>query len=86
MEKNRKQIQMNYNKQITVKEAFELFIRKCKVKNLTDSSIESYQRKNHEFIEYVGENTLIKEIYKDIVDNFIIYKMDKGNINSITMN
>ena len=39
-----------------------------------------------EFIEYVGENTLIKEIYKDIVDNFIIYKMDKGNINSITMN
>ena len=77
---------MNCSKDITVEKAFELFIRKCKVKNLTDNSIKSYQQKNREFIEYVGASTQIKEISKDKVEDFIIDKMDKGNINSITMN
>lgn len=86
MEKSRTKIQMNCSKDITVEKAFELFIRKCKVKNLTDNSIKSYQQKNREFIEYVGASTQIKEISKDKVEDFIIDKMDKGNINSITMN
>lgn len=86
MEKSRTKIQMNCSKDITVEKAFELFIRKCKVKNLTDNSIKSYQQKNREFIEYVGASTQIREISKDKVEDFIIDKMDKGNINSITMN
>lgn len=36
----------------TIEEAFELFIRKCKVKNLTEFSSESYQKKMVHFYEF----------------------------------
>ena len=41
----------------SIQEAFDLFIRKCKVKNLTELSIESYKRKIIHFYEFIGSDT-----------------------------
>ena len=49
------QIQMNKSKNLSVEDAYELFIRKCRVKNLSNASITSYQNKIHPFVDYCME-------------------------------
>ena len=38
-------ITMSKKSDLSIQEAFDLFIRKCKIKNLTDLSISSYEKK-----------------------------------------
>lgn len=45
-------ITMSKSGNLTIAEAFDLFIRKCKVKNLTDKSIHSYETKIYE--DFIG--------------------------------
>ena len=53
-----KKITMNNNAEsITISELLERFLIKCKVKNLTEKSIDSYKVKCKWFIEYVGSDT-----------------------------
>ena len=45
-----KQIQMNQSKNLSVDDAYDLFIRKCRVKNLSQASIVSYENKIQPFV------------------------------------
>ena len=47
-----KQIQMNQSKNLSVDDAYDLFIRKCRVKNLSQASIVSYENKIQPFVDY----------------------------------
>ena len=49
-------ITMSKKSTLTINEAFELFIRKCKIKNLTDLSISSYEKKMVHFYEFTDKN------------------------------
>ena len=71
---------------LTTEKAFELFIRKCKVKNLTEKSIVSYREKLIHFFRFYGENTDIKNITSDTVDDFILWLRDNNKCNDITIN
>lgn len=86
MQKNRQKIQMTASGEKTVREAFELFIRKCNVKNLSAETIKSYKEKNKFFIEYVGEDSLIGSVNENTFDNFILHMRESGTRNSTTIN
>lgn len=77
---------MTTNKQLTVRQAHELFIRKCRVKNLTDNTIESYERKCLPFFEFYGTDNYIDGVSVDTVDDYTLWLKDKGTVNDISIN
>ena len=81
-----KKIEMSKKSNITINEAFELFIRKCKVKNLTDLSISSYEKKIIHFYEYLDKNLPITVVNADTVDNYILWLRENTEANDITIN
>lgn len=82
-----KKITMQSNHNLTFDEAFEKFIRKCKVKNLTAKSIKSYEQKIRPFKEFVSEKEItFSDINADTVDDFIVWVRETHNANDITVN
>ena len=79
-------ISMTKKNHLTASEAFELFIRKCKIKNLTDLSIESYQKKMVHFWEFYGKDTLVELISSDTIDEYILWLREHTKGNDITIN
>lgn len=82
----RQQITMLNQENLTFDEALELFIRKCKVKNLTDNSIISYRQKLKPLQTFMGGNTPIESVTSTILDDFILYMREESNANEITIN
>lgn len=60
---------MNKSKNLSVNDAYDLFIRKCRVKNLSQASIVSYENKIHPFVDYC-DGGLISAVTIDTVDGF----------------
>lgn len=79
-------ISMSRKSNYSVEEAFELFIRKCRVKNLTENSINSYKEKIVVFYESCEPSTQISCVTEGTVDNFVLYLKEKGTCNDITIN
>lgn len=80
-----KRITMSNKNNLTVSNAFELFIRKCKVKNLSNQTVKTYEDKLKRFIEYAEPNTPITEISSDVVDAYILYLREDENISDVTI-
>lgn len=85
MEKAEK-IQMAKKSTLTIEEAFDLFIRKCKVKNLTDLSISSYEKKMVHFYEFKDKTDLITSVTSSTIDDYILYLRENTQANDITIN
>lgn len=79
-------IKLSKKTNLTIEDAFSLFIRKCKVKNLTDSSIKSYEQKITPFYEYVSKESQISIINQDLVDDYILWLRENRDANDITIN
>lgn len=79
-------ITMTKGDNITLEEMFSLFLRKCKVKNLTDNSIKSYEVKCGVFINHIGKYTPASTVTRDMVDDFIIYLQEEKKVNDISVN
>ena len=82
-----KKITMKSSTGLTFDEAFERFIRKCEIKNLTDKSIVSYKQKIKPFKEFVDANNIeLADINGDTVDDFIIWVRKSRDANDISIN
>ena len=79
-----KQIQMNQSKNLSVNDAYDLFIRKCRVKNLSQASIVSYENKIHPFVDYC-EGGLISAVTIDTVDGFTNHLKTEHNVNDVSV-
>ena len=79
-------ITMSKKSTLTINDAFELFIRKCKIKNLTDLSISSYEKKMVHFYEFIDKNEPITTVTKDTVDDYILWLRENTEANDITIN
>lgn len=78
---------MKSNNSLTFDEAFDKFIRKCKVKNLTEKSIRSYEQKIRPFKEFVSKNEIeFSDINGDTIDDFIVWVRENHNANDISVN
>ena len=69
---------------VTVGDAFDMFIRKCKVKNLSDYSILAYQKKCAEFIEMIGADSPVSEIDSNAIDDYIL-ELRERDLSDITV-
>lgn len=82
-----KKISMKSQTILTFDDAFDRFIRKCEIKNLTEKSIRSYQQKIRPFKEFCTEYEIkFDEITGDTVDDFIIWVRKSHNANDISIN
>jgi len=82
-----KKITMQSHNNLNFDEAFERFIRKCEIKNLTEKSITSYKQKIRPFKEFVDNQNLdLEDITGDTVDDFIIWVRKAHKANDISVN
>ena len=79
-------ITMSKKNNLTIEDAFALFIRKCKINNLTENSINSYVSKITHFYEFVDKNSPVNTITSEIVDSYILYLRNETEANDITIN
>lgn len=77
---------MSKKSNLSIQEAFDLFIRKCKIKNLTDLSISSYEKKMVHFYEFIDKSEPITAVSKDTVDDYILWLRENTEANDITIN
>lgn len=71
---------------ITLDDLLSLFVRKCKVNNLTDNSIDSYTIKCNVFNNFIGKYTPVSTVSSDMIDDFIIYLQDEKKVKDISIN
>lgn len=69
---------MQVKSDITLEEGVALFIRKCKVKNLTEYSINSYETKIKKFTDFLGADYPVDEITTETIDEFILSMRQQG--------
>ena len=79
-------ITMNQAHNISVQQAFELFIRKCRIKNLSEQSVLSYQQKLQHFFKYYDDTAPINQISNSTIDDYILWLRNNRNCNDITIN
>lgn len=77
------QIKMCKSKNLSVEEAYDLFIRKCRIKNLAEASITSYEDKVKPFVEYCPG--LIANVTSETVDDFTAYLKTEHNVNDVSV-
>lgn len=77
---------MSKKSNLSIQEVFDLFIRKCKIKNLTDLSISSYEKKMVHFYEFIDKSEPITAVTKDTVDDYILWLRENTDANDITIN
>lgn len=80
------QITMTKRDNLSIEDAFHLFLRKCKVKNLSLSTIKGYENHFHVFQKFMDVTKPIAEITTNMVDDFILYLRDTSTVNGITVN
>lgn len=83
---DKEKITMKKNTNITYEDAFKYFIRKCKIKNLTENSIRSYEKKIVPFFDFIDKTELVENLNEDIVDDYIVYLKENTDANDITIN
>ncbi len=77
---------MRTNEKVTLSDAKELFFQKCKIKNLSEKTIESYQNHFHWLDVYFGEDKFVSEIDRDSFDEYILFLRDEKEISETSCN
>lgn len=72
------------NKTITVAEAERQFLRKCRIKNLSEYTILAYEKKLAEFINMIGAGASVTEITADAIDDYIL-ELRERDVSDVTI-
>lgn len=87
-----KRLKMIRDNTLTLKEAFEKFIRNCKIKDLSEYTIRYYEKSLNYFTNYLSSeydnpvNMTIKYLNKEVVDDFIYWFKDNYNMKNVSIN
>lgn len=73
-----RKISLQVDSSVTLEQGVELFIKKCKVKNLSEATIISYQDKIRKLIGFLGANYPVEKITENTVDDFVLYLREQG--------
>ena len=82
----KQKITMQKKQNLTIEQAFELFMRKTTVRNLSDKTIRTYEYHYNLFCAYTDKTGLIADINEECIDNFILHLKNNSNANEITIN
>ncbi|MCX7748492.1 MAG: phage integrase N-terminal SAM-like domain-containing protein [Clostridia bacterium] len=70
---------------LKLREMFDIFMKHCKVKNLSESTLEYYEYHCKNFICYFGNESLINTINDNIIEDYTL-KLKEHNQSSISVN
>lgn len=79
-------IRMTQQQNLSIEKAMELYIRKAKVRNLSEDTLRTYQCHFNIFIRYINKETPISDVTSECLDGFIIYLRSTSKANEITIN
>ena len=82
----REKISMKKSNDLSVKDAFSLFVKKATVRNLSDKTIKTYNNHFNIFSEFTDVQNPLEEITIDTIDDYIIYLRENNHVNDITIN
>lgn len=82
----KQQITMRKTKNLTIGEAWKLFIRKCRAKNLSENTLSTYGLHYSILCAFTPADTPLKEMNSDTVDVFVFFIRENYNINDVTVN
>lgn len=64
-------------------EAHEQFIRKCKVHNLSELTLTTYNNHYNIFVKMIDATSAIMDVTSTTVDDFIIYLRENYKVNNV---
>lgn len=73
-----RKINLQVDSNVRLEQGVELFIKKCKVKNLSEATIISYQDKIKKLIGFLGSDYPVEKITENTVDDFVLYLREQG--------
>lgn len=84
----KQKLSMKTNQNLSIKERFDGFIRKCKVKKLSDKTIETYHKHFRIFEKFLVTNELVNiaEITLNEIEEYVFYLKENSNCKDITIN
>ena len=79
-------IKMSNPTNLTLNQAFEMYLKKCKVRNLSDKTILSYKQINKRFFDFCDPRKRLSTITEDTIDDYILWLRDEVRIKDVTIN
>lgn len=79
-------IQMKSQQNLTLAEARDLFFQRCRVRNLSEETIRSYNENFHWLFVYFGEDRLVNTITERDMGDYSLYLKDDRQISDVTCN
>lgn len=70
----------------TVEEGFKEFVRYCKVKNLSDRTLDFYQECFERFCKFHSKDGLLWDISQRTIEDYILYLKANTSFNSVSIN
>lgn len=80
-----RKIRMQTSNMITLEELFKNFVTKCKVRNLSEYTIKSYENNFRVFTCWINKEVLAEELTLGDIDNWILYMREERGINDVSI-
>lgn len=81
-----KKINMSKCTNLIIEDAFESYIRKCTVRNLSDKTIVSYKQICAKFFDFYGKRKYVSTIKEDTSDDYILWLREEVKVSDVTVN
>lgn len=78
-------IKMSMANETTFKEGCEEYLLDCKARNLREGTLRHYRDSSKQLMKYVGEDLIIKDINKSLIDDFIIQLRENPDLNETSI-
>ena len=78
-------IKMTIANDLTFREGCEEYFLDCKARNLRKDTVRHYKDSSKQIMKYIGEDILIKDIDKEVIDDFIIQMQENPMLNDMSL-
>lgn len=78
-------IKMTIANDLTFTEGCEEYFLDCKARNLRKDTVRHYKDSSKQIMKYIGEDILIKDIDKEVIDDFIIQMQENPKLNDMSL-
>lgn len=82
----KQRLTMKKSMEVTVEEAYRLFEKKAKVRNLSEYTLKTYGYHFDAFVRCIDKSRLISSIRETDIDNFIMYLRNECGVKPVTVN
>lgn len=80
-----KRLKMSIENNITFAEGCDEYILDCKARNLRNGTLKHYTDSSKQIMKYIGDDTLIKDIDRNKIDDFIISMRENPLLNDMSL-